>query len=117
MEKTTNVVRYIRKNRPTEAVIYVRGNNEEFQETMCRLYAVDKGYKVLYTTRNIEDVNLCDVLLIANSTRISRDKFKYYETVKRLKKKGIKVECAVDTDEAGEYITLLMREMFNEKMK
>lgn len=117
MVKEMNVAHYVRKNRPTEVVIYVRGNNEEFQETMCQLYAADKGYKVLYTTRNIEDVNVCDVLLVANPTRISRDKFLYYDVVNKLKKKGIKVECAVDTGEAGEYITLLMREMFNEKMK
>lgn len=117
MEKTTNPVHYIRKNRPTEAVIYVRGNNEEFQEMMCRLYAIDKNYKVLYTTRNIEDVNLCDVLLVANATRISRDKFKYYEVVKQLKKKGIEVESAIETDESSEYISLLMREMFNKKIK
>lgn len=117
MEKMTNAVHYIRKNRPTEAVIYVRGNNEEFQEMMCRLYAIDKGYKVLYATRNIKDVNLCDVLLVTNATRISRDKFKYYEVAKQLKKKGIKVESAIETDESSEYISLLMKEMFNKKIK
>ena len=76
----------------TTAIIYVRGHNQEMQEVYCRVYAADKGYKVLFVTSDIESVRNCDVLLIKNASRISRDKFKYYETLKELKTKGIKVE-------------------------
>jgi DNA invertase Pin-like site-specific DNA recombinase len=89
------VVPYFRKNKK-EAVIYVRGKNEEFQEMMCRLYAIDKDYEVSYVTKNIGDVNLCDVLLVTEPSRISRKATEYYEILKELKNKGIKVELAMD---------------------
>lgn len=79
------------KKNKIEAVIYVRGSNKEFQEAACRTYALDNNYKVLYTTQHIEDVNLCDVLLIVDPTRISRDTIEYYEVVNKLKEKDIKV--------------------------
>lgn len=41
MKDKIKVVPYFRKNRE-KAVIYVRGNNKEFQEMMCRLYAIEK---------------------------------------------------------------------------
>ena len=90
-----------------KAIIYVRGHNQEKQEVFCRVYARDKGYKVLYTTTDIEDVNNCDILLVANHSRISRDKFKYYEIMKELKKKGIEVVSVSNQDKVDEYIWLM----------
>ena len=86
-----------------KAVIYVRGKKEKMQEIFCRLYASDKGYKILYTTTNIEDVNLCDVLLVSNPSRISRNRLEYEKTVNMLKTKNIEVECAIDNDESDNY--------------
>lgn len=98
MENSTQVVRYFRKNRRDEAVIYVRGNNEAMQEIICKLYAVDNDYRVLYTTRNIEDVNLCDIVLVADPSRISRDRKEYTRIVKGLKTKGIEVESVAKSN-------------------
>ena len=90
----------------TKAVIYVRGNNEEFQETICRVYASDRGYKVAYVTRNIEDVTNCDVLLVTNHHRISRDKMKYHQVAKDFEEKGIKIESIVNQDNYMDVIDL-----------
>lgn len=83
-----------------KAVIYVRGNKEKMQEIFCRLYASDKGYKITYVTSNIEDVNLCDVLLISNPSRISRNQLEYETIVNELKNRGITVESAVQHNNA-----------------
>lgn len=91
-----------------KAIIYVRGNKEEMQEIMCRLYAADMGYKVLFVTTDIEAVNGCDMLLITNRTRISRNSIKYYETVNELKAKGIEVVSVSSQDNADECISLAM---------
>ena len=94
MEKQIKVARYIRRGRPERAVIYVRGENEAAQELKCRVYAADKGYEVVYVTRYIEDVKLCDVLLVANFSRISRKQMEFTKTYKLFKAKGIRIESA-----------------------
>lgn len=106
MKNANEVIRYFRKNRSEEAVIYVRGNNEKMQEIVCRLYASEKGYKITYVTSNLEDVNLCDILLITNPSRISRDSKQYYKTVKKLKERGIEVVSVASQDNADECIDL-----------
>lgn len=83
---------YIRRGRPERAVIYVRGENEVEQEMKCRVYAANKGYKVTYVTRHIEDVNLCDVLLVTNFSRISRKQMTFVKTYKLFKARGIRIE-------------------------
>ena len=84
-----------------KAVIYVRGNQEKMQEIVCRLYASDKGYKILYATNNIEDVNLCNVMLISNPSRITRNREEYENTVSKLKARGIEVESVANQVESG----------------
>lgn len=93
-----------------KAVIYVRGNKVKMQEVFCRLYASDKGYKITYVTSNLEDVNLCDVLLVTNPSRISRDQLEYETIVNELKGRGIKVESAIHHDNAADNY-LFTREM------
>ena len=102
------VISDIKKKRKETAVIYVKGNNEELQEMICRIYAIDQGYKVLYTTRHLEDVNLCDILLVVSLSRISRNQNKYYESLKKLKEKGIAVVSVSSQDNADESITLAL---------
>ena len=94
MEKPIKVAHYIRRGRPERAVIYVRGENEAAQELKCRAYAQDKGYEVSFVTRHIEDVKLCDVLLVANFSRISRKQMEFVRTYKYFKARGIKIESA-----------------------
>lgn len=91
-----------------KAIIYVRGHNQEMQEIFCRLFAKEKGYKVNFVTTDIEAVNNCDILLIASHSRISRDKFKYYEIVNNLKAKGIEVVSVGSQDNADEHLLLAM---------
>lgn len=111
MKDEIKVVPYFRKNR-VESVIYVRGHNKEFQEMMCRLYAADKGYDVSYVTRHLKDVNLCDVLLVTDPSRISRNQLEYCKIVKEFDEKGINIEYAINADDDGEYASLLISEMF-----
>ena len=94
MEKPVKVAHYIRRGRPERAVIYVRGENEAAQELKCRAYAADKGYEVSFVTRYIEDVKLCDVLLVANFSRISRKQIAFVKTYKYFKARGIRIESA-----------------------
>ena len=94
MKKSIKVLHYIRRGRPERAVIYVRGVNEAELEMKCRAYAADKGYEVVYVTRHIEDVKLCDVLLVANFSRISRKQMTFVKTYKLFKARGIKIESA-----------------------
>ena len=95
-----------------KAVIYVRGNQEKMQEIVCRLYASDKGYKILYATNNIEDINLCNVMLISNPSRISRNREEYENTVSKLKVRGIEVESVANQDESGDLLWTA-RELMN----
>lgn len=102
MEKKIKVAHYIRRGRPERAVIYVRGENEAAQELKCRAYAADKGYEVSYVTRHIEDVKLCDVLLVANFSRISRKQMEFVKTYKLFKARGIRVESATGRSDISE---------------
>ena len=100
MKKQIEVSHYIRRNRPERAVIYVRGVNEAEQEMKCRAYAKDKGYEVVFVTRHIEDVKLCDVLLVANFSRISRKQMEFVKVYKMFKARGIRIE-SVSGHEVG----------------
>lgn len=100
MEKPVKVAHYIRRGRPERAVIYVRGVDEAAQEMKCRMYAADKGYEVAYVTRHIEDVKLCDVLIVANFSRISRKQMGFAKTFKYFKARGIRIE-SVSGHEVG----------------
>ena len=100
MEKPVKVAHYIRRGRPERAVIYVRGVDEAAQELKCRAYAKDKGYEVSFVTRHIEDVKLCDVLLVANFSRISRKQIEFVKTYKYFKARGIRIE-SVSGHEVG----------------
>lgn len=97
MKDKIEVAHYIRKGRPERAVIYVRGYDkeaEDSQEMKCRMYAKDKGYEVVGVTKYIEDVKSCDVLLVANFSRISRKQITFTQTYKLFKAKGIRIESA-----------------------
>lgn len=90
------------------AIIYVRGHNQEMQEIFCRLYAKDKGIKVKFVTTDIQAVNNCDLLLIASHSRISRNRIEYQIIVNKLKKKGIEVVSVGSQDNADEHLSFAM---------
>ena len=88
------------------AVIYVRGNKKEMQEMFCTLCAVERGYKVAFATDNLDDVKDCNILIVANPSRISRNESEYYKIVNAFKEKGIKIEFAVDNENLIENLEL-----------
>ena len=98
MSDTNKPIMYIRKNRRDIAAIYVRGENEAEQELKCRKYAKEKGYEVSYVTRYIEDIKLCDVVIVANFSRISRKRLELEKTRKLFKARGIRMESVSDNN-------------------
>lgn len=88
------------------AVIYVRGNKKEVQEMFCTLCAVERGYKVAFATDNLDDVKDCDILIVANPSRISRSETEYYKIVNDFKEKGIEIEFAADNESLIENLEL-----------
>lgn len=94
MTDTTKPVIYFRKNRRETAAIYVRGENEAAQELKCRAYADRMQYDVAYVTRHIEDINLCDVVLVSDFSRISRKRMEFVKTYKLFKARNIRIESA-----------------------
>lgn len=94
-------VHYMRRGRPERAVIYVRGVDEAAQEIKCRAYAKDRGYGVVYVTRHIEDVKLCDVLLVVNFSRISRKQIEFVKIYKYFKANGIRIESVSGNNADG----------------
>lgn len=106
MTNKIKVAHYIRRGRPERAVIYVRGENEAAQELKCRAYANEKGYEITYVTRHIEDVNLCDVLLVANFSRISRKQMEFVKTYKLFKARGIRIESATGKGDISEMFSV-----------
>ncbi len=91
-----------------KAIIYVRGHNQEMQEIFCRLYAKEKGYKVNFVTTDINAVANCDVLLVANPSRISRNRIEYQIIINKLKKMGIEVKSAIEHEKSDELLSFTM---------
>lgn len=101
---------YIRKNRETEAMIYLKENdNKAAQRLLCMFHATDYNYKVLGETTNFEEVKNCDVLIIASASVLTRDEKEYRKIEKELKKKGIKIEVAGSNVKAGDYIDMMLK--------
>lgn len=63
---------------------------------LCVLCATERGYKVSIATDNLNDVECCDILLVTDPSRISRDKVEYYKIVNEFKAKGIKIEFVAE---------------------
>lgn len=101
---------YIRKNRETEAMIYLKDNEQKAaQKLLCMFHATDYNYKVLGETTDIKEVKNCDVLIIASASVLTRDKKEYGKIEKELKKNGIKIEIAGSNGKAGEYIDMMLK--------
>lgn len=110
MKNTNEVLSYIRKNRETEAMIYLKENDQKAtQKLFCMFHATDYNYKVLGETTDIKEVKNCDVLIIASASVLTRDEKEYRKIEKELKKKGIKIEVAGSNGKAGEYIDMMLK--------
>lgn len=87
------------------AVIYVKDNDRKAeQKFFCLAHCLDNEYEVLATTNNIDDVDNCDVMVVASPEMISRDRIEYYIVLDDLKAKGVKVEIVSVDGDAGKYI-------------
>lgn len=87
------------------AVIYIKDNNDKAaQKFFCLAYCLDNEYEVLSTTNNIEEVDNCDIMVVASPEMISRDRIEYYIALDDLKAKGIEVEIVSVDGDAGKYI-------------
>lgn len=110
MKNTNEVLSYIRKNRETEAMIYLKENEQKAaQKLLCMFHATDYNYKVLGETTDIKEVKNCDVLIIASASVLTRDKKEYNKIEKELNKKGVKIEVAGSNGKAGEYIDMMLQ--------
>ncbi len=87
------------------AMIYIKDNNDKAaQKFFCLAYCLDNEYEVLSTTHNIEEVDSCDVMVVASPEMISRDRIEYYIVLDDLKAKGVKVEIVSVDGDAEKYI-------------
>ena len=87
------------------AMIYVKDNNRKAeQKFFCLAYCLDNEYEVLSTTNNIDEVDNCDVVVVASPEMISRDRIEYYIALDDLKENGVKVEIVSVDGDAGKYI-------------
>lgn len=87
------------------AMIYVKDNDRKAeQKFFCLAYCLDNEYEVLSTTSNIDEVDNCDVMVVASPEMISRDRMEYYVVLDDLKEKGVKVEIVSVDGDAGKYI-------------
>ena len=119
MSNTNKIATYFRINRAEKtAIIYVKPNDKKAaQEFFCRLYAIENRYEVLSVIYNIEEIDYCDVLLIANPHVLSRNEIEYYGIVNDLKDNGIEVEIVINGNNAKRYIELINKEFKREKAR
>ena len=87
------------------AMIYVKDNDRKAeQKFFCLAHCLDNEYEVLLTTSNIDEVDNCDVMVVASPEMISRDRIEYYVVLDDLKEKGVEVEIVSVDGDAGKYI-------------
>ncbi|MBR6642015.1 MAG: hypothetical protein IKL08_07475 [Clostridia bacterium] len=87
------------------AMIYVKDNDRKAeQKFFCLAYCLDNEYEVLSTTNDIDEVDNCDIMVVASPEMISRDRIEYYIVLDDLTAKGIKVEIVSVDGDAGKYI-------------
>ena len=106
--------------RRKKAVIYTRGENEAEQKLLCYFYASDNNIDVLFDTNDIGEVadcEECDIMLVVKPSRISRDTLKYHQTIKALKEKGIEVVFTATAENSERFINLLMKDLYQKKVK
>ena len=98
-------------------MIYVRGEVEAEQNLFCMVHALERGYDVIDTVKDLKEVKDCDVLIVINASRISRNTEEYYTKINEFKKQGIKVEIAGTDENAGRFIELITRGFNKDRTK
>ena len=110
MRNDTEQLHYIRKNRETEAMIYLKENDQKAaQRLLCYMWATEHDVVVLGETINIEEVDNCDMVLVASAQILTRDAKEYYKIKNKLEKKGIRIEIVTNEDNADRYIEMMLK--------
>jgi hypothetical protein len=102
------------------AVVFTRGKKATEQKLLCYFYASDNNINVLFDTQDIDEVadcEECEIMLVANASRISRDTFEYHRTVKALKTRGIEVVFTSTAENSERLINLLMKDLYEKQVK
>ena len=90
-------------------MIYLKENDRKAaQKLFCTAHAMDYDYEILGDTTNLEEVKDCDIMLVSSATMITRDVEEYYTIERELKEKGIRIEVALDNNNAGKYIDMAL---------
>ena len=91
------------------AIIYLKDNDRKAaQKLFCTAHAIDYDYEILGDTTNLEEVKDCDIMLVSSATMITRDVEEYYTIERELKEKEIRIEVALDNNNAGKYIDMAL---------
>jgi hypothetical protein len=105
VSSTDKAIHYIRENRETEAMIYLKENDQKIaQKLFCYLSAWDNDYKVVGETNNINGIESCDLVLIASEDVFAGDTDEYNKIKNELERKGIRIKMAVDETNEEEYM-------------
>lgn len=108
---------YIRKNRRDEAMIYLKENDKKAaQRLLCYMWATEHDVEVLGETTNIEEVDNCDVVLVASAPMLTRDAKEYYQIKNKLEKKGIRIEIVTNEDNADRYLEMMIQLSHNRRI-
>lgn len=100
------------------AIIYVKkGDREIEQKLFCQIYALENNLDVVDIVKDFDEVDNCDVVLVANHHTISRDAIEYYGIMNELKDRGVEVKVAINEENAGRYIELITRELKKVKVR
>ena len=103
-------VAYIRRKRKPEAMIYLKENDQKAaQRLLCYMYATDYNVDVLGETTDIEEVENCNLMIIASASVLTRDVKEYYEIEKKLRKRGIGIQVATANGRAGKYMDMMLK--------
>lgn len=101
---------YIRRKRKPEAVIYLKDNEQKAaQRLLCYMYATDYNVDVLGETTDIEEVENCNLMIIASASVLTRDVKEYYEIEKKLRKRGIGIQVATANGRASKYMDMMLK--------
>lgn len=93
-----------------KAVIYVRGENKIQQEMFCYFYAYKNDIDVLFVANDIDEVTDCEecnMVLVANASRISRNAIEYHQIVNALMVRGIEVVSTISQENVEMFIDLV----------
>lgn len=105
MSSADKAIHYIRKNRETEVMIYLKDNDQKIaQKLFCYLSAWDNNYKVVGEAISIDSIENCDLVLIASKDVFIENIDEYNKIRHELERKGIRLKIAVDETNEEEYM-------------